>query len=290
MFGRRNKSSRDSGEAAARGSDVHDDVDTRDARDADGADGAGFGNTEDDEGGADFVDERPGRSSGLRLEGPFDVSELHDPHVGERIDLGGMWLPGIDGVELRMQVSQVDNSVESVGAVVNESAMELRPFAAPRNEGIWDDVRAEIAAEIATQGGASQVMEGPFGPELHTRVGVQLPDGTPGMQPLRFVGVDGPRWFLRAVISGAAAMVDPSTSGASGIDAPLLALLRGTVVLRGGAPMAPRDALELRLPPQAVADAPASAGAVEHTGHDHDVRSADDLHPFERGPEITEIR
>jgi hypothetical protein len=49
------------------------------------------------------------------------------------------------------------------------------------------------------------------------------------------------------------------------------------VVVRGAEAMAPRELLALRLPEAAVQEAPAPEGR-------------DPLEPFERGPEITEIR
>ena len=67
-----------------------------------------------------------------------------------------------------------------------------------------------------------------------------------GLRPIRFVGVDGPRWFLRGLFAGAAA-ADPAAA------APLEAVLREVVVVRGDHPMPPRDLLELRLPPEAAA-------------------------------------
>lgn len=286
MFGRRNKSRNGGGDA-----ELDIDRDLAESYDLESSDDE---LDQPDDTSVEFADQRPGRSRGVRLEGPFDVSELLDKHVGERVDLGGMWLPGIDGVELRMQVSSEDSSIESVAALVNDSAMELRPFAAPRNAGIWADVRGEIAAELATQGGASEVVDGAFGPELHARVSAAMPDGSPGVQPLRFIGIDGPRWFLRAVITGQAALISPEQAGdGPGIDEPLMAVLRGTVVLRGSSPMAPRDALELRLPPQAVVAGARADGADAAGGSDPrrgGGLAPDDLNPFERGPEITEIR
>ena len=44
--------------------------------------------------------------------------------------------------------------------------------------------------------------------------------------PARFLGVDGPRWFLRGVISGRAAVEDTKAE-------PLLQVFRDTVVVRG---------------------------------------------------------
>jgi hypothetical protein len=57
----------------------------------------------------------------------------------------------------------------------------------------------------------------------------------------RFIGVDGPRWFLRGVISGKGA-VDP------GAAAQVEDLFRSIVVVRGTTPMPPRDLIPLTVP------------------------------------------
>ncbi|HEU4674559.1 MAG TPA: DUF3710 domain-containing protein, partial [Motilibacteraceae bacterium] len=68
-------------------------------------------------------------------------------------------------------------------------------------------------------------------------------------------------------------------------------VFRATVVVRGDEAMPPREPIPLRLPAQA---APAAEDAEDETATGEDEaqgpRSADDLNPFERGPEITEIR
>ena len=65
-------------------------------------------------------------------------------------------------------------------------------------------------------------------------------------RPARFVGVDGPRWFLRGLITGPAA-AGPEAAGA------LEEAFRGIVVVRGNEPMPVREQLPLALPPQAAA-------------------------------------
>jgi hypothetical protein len=215
------------------------------------------------------ADARPGRP-----EGPYDASEVDDPGAGGgRVDLGGLWLPGRPGLEVRVEADQETGQVVAVTLVLGDGAMQVQPFAAPRSEGIWEGVRAEIRAGITHQGGTVDEVDGPLGPELRTRVPVRAADGSQAVQPARFVGVDGPRWFLRGVITGRPA-VEPDT------DAELVALFRDIVVVRGSDPMAPRDPIPLSLP--AVPDESAS----EADGP----RSQDELQPFERGPEITEIR
>ncbi|MFD0884340.1 DUF3710 domain-containing protein, partial [Streptosporangium algeriense] len=90
---------------------------------------------------------------------------------------------------------------------------------------------------------------------------------------VRYIGVDGPRWFLRAVISGRAVQ-----------DAEIAAVLEGVVgdivVVRGDEPMAPKESIELRLPPE----------ARQPAGQQPAEQEVPDLNPFERGPEIAEIR
>lgn len=215
-----------------------------------------------------------------RPDGPFDVSEIDEPSSEGRVDLGGMWLPGREGLEVRIEADQTTAEVVAVTLVLGEGALQLQPFAAPRSEGIWDDVRSEIRAGITAQGGTADEVVGPLGTELRTRVPVRAADGSQAVQPARFVGVDGPRWFLRGVITGRPAVeVDQ--------DADLVELFRRVVVVRGAAPMAPRDPLPLRLP-----QAPTPAAAADDTDPadgDDPAGSADDVQPFERGPEITEI-
>jgi hypothetical protein len=107
---------------------------------------------------------------------------------------------------------------------------------------------------------------------------VQLPDGTGGYQVVRFVGVDGPRWFLRGVISGQGA-VQPQAAGL------LEQIFRDTVVVRGEGPMAPRDPIVLKLPN----DAQMVPEGVQQDD-DGQSRFAGGLGQLQRGPEITEVR
>src|SRR5690606_36775880 len=89
-------------------------------------------------------------------------------------------------------------------------------------------------------GGTPQPVDGPFGPEL--RAEIPAPAGNaPGVRTARFIGVDGPRWFLSGVISGKGA-VDPEAA------AQVEDLFRSIVVVRGTTPIAPRDLVPLTVP------------------------------------------
>ena len=206
--------------------------------------------------------------------GPWDVADLTDPAVG-RVDLGGLLIPAVPGMELRAEVS--DDRVIAATVVLAESALQLQPFAAPRSEGIWDDVRSELAATVTKQGGTVDERVGPFGPELRAKVSVNPQDGKRGTQLARFIGVDGPRWFLRAVITGRAAAEAANAHRVEDV-------LRDVVVVRGDSPMAPRDPIPLRLPQEGGP----GAGRPDDQPAGGPQRS--DLEPFRRGPEITEVR
>jgi hypothetical protein len=211
--------------------------------------------------------------------GPWDVSDVDG--LGRRLDLGAVWLPGVVGMELRMEIDKSTNQVTGVAVNLAGSALQVQAFAAPRTDGIWDDIRAEIAESVTKQGGAVDEVPGPFGRELLARLPVRTPEGRTGHRPARFIGHDGPRWFLRGVLTGAAA-VDPAQA------ATLEALFADIVVVRGTEARAPRDLLALRLPGQVRPGAQRPTATPTPTPGA--TPAAPDFDPLTRGPEITEIR
>lgn len=206
-----------------------------------------------------------------RANGPWDAAER--PDVEGYVDLGGIRLRGRDGMELRLELDEATGAVSSATVQLGGSAVQLQAFAAPRSEGIWSEIRSEIATGIEHQGGHVDEVPGPFGRELIARIPARSPDGRTGHTAARFVGVDGPRWFLRAVFHGEA-VHKPEAAGI------LEDVVRDIVVVRGSEAMAPRELLPLRLPESAQTT---SEPEPAEDGHD-------DLRPFERGPEITEVR
>ncbi|QKE84590.1 DUF3710 domain-containing protein [Arthrobacter sp. NEB 688] len=222
----------------------------------------------------DDATEAPEAESADRTGGPFDVSEV-DGRDG-RLDLGALWVRGVAGMELRLEVEQETQVVNAATAVVGDSALQMQAFAAPRTEGLWTDIRREIAMSVERQGGTVEEVVSDLGTRLRTRLPSAGPDGRTVFAPATFVGVDGPRWFLRGVLSGRAAIDDEAAE-------PLLEVLRQVVVVRGTDPMAPRELLPLRLP----TDGPDEQAPVEEAD---DADGTTTLDPFERGPEITEVR
>ncbi|HWG93164.1 MAG TPA: DUF3710 domain-containing protein [Mycobacteriales bacterium] len=203
-----------------------------------------------------------------RPQGPWDVADAPEDDV-QRLDLGGLRVPVPPQTEVRVEVSP-EGQVVAATLVRAGSAMQVSAFAAPRSEGIWFEVREEIAGSLREGGGTAQEVDGAWGVELQATVPTDVPGGGRQLLPARFVGVDGPRWFLRAMLTGPAAI---DTAAA----AELRAALRDVVVVRGSDPMAVRDPLPLRLPKdvQQAAEQAARPQAPQVP---------------ERGPEITEVR
>jgi hypothetical protein len=174
--------------------------------------------------------------------GPWDAQWA--PEGVQRLDLGSLQIPAVDGVEVRVQANP-DGGVEQIVLVDGDSALQLGVFAAPKSEGIWDEVREEIADAMKSDGVAPREVRGPYGVELAARV--NTPDGP---ADVRFVGVDGPRWMVRALYQGAAA-ADPAREGALGT------VLSGLVVIRDNEARPVREALPLQLPKEMTEQAEA---------------------------------
>ncbi|WP_246083441.1 DUF3710 domain-containing protein [Nonomuraea diastatica] len=190
-----------------------------------------------------------------RESGPWDADEPH-PDT-DRIDLGGLRLPHNPDFDVRL--ASVGDQHVGVVALYEDSSLQLQALAAPRSSGLWDEVKAKILAQAKHL----EEQEGPFGSEL---TGEMKADGN--TRPARYLGIDGPRWFLLAVISGKAAL-DESIAAA------YIDFIKDVVIVRGDEPMAREEPIPLRRPNE-----PGAEQQQEQQG----------LNPFKRGPEISEIR
>ena len=213
-----------------------------------------------------------------RPQGPWDASDAPQDELN-RLDLGGLRVPVPPETEVRVDVSP-EGEVVAATLVRGASAMQINAFAAPRSAGIWDEVREEMVAALKEAGAQAEMADGPWGVELHATVPSQLPGEPAGLAPARFLGVDGPRWFLRAAVTGPAAR-DRAAA------AELEAAFRGVVVSRGAEAMAVRSPLPLRLPPEVTSAVPSEQPAP---AADAEASDRPSLELPERGPEITERR
>ena len=167
--------------------------------------------------------------------GPFDVDDLPEDDV-ERVDLGSLLIEPEAGRELRLQVDEASGAVQSVVLAGKDGAIEIRAFAAPRNGDLWSEVRPQIAADMAQKGGTATEREGRFGPELVCQVQVKRKEGGTATQPSRIVGINGPRWLLRATFFGRPA-VEPETADEWENAVTKIAVRRGAQAMRVGEPL-----------------------------------------------------
>ena len=176
------------------------------------------------------------------VQGPFDADDLPDDGA-ERVDLGSLLIAPPADRELRMQVDEASGTVQSVMLAGPDGAVEIRAFAAPRNGDLWSEVRPKIAADMAQRGGTASEREGRFGSELVCEIQVQRPEGN-AVQHSRIVGINGPRWMLRASLLGQPAVApDDSAAWEDSI--------RKVVVHRGAHAMPVGESLPIVMPAQA---------------------------------------
>jgi hypothetical protein len=203
-----------------------------------------------------------------RSSGPYDINELEAVESTEespKIDLGSVILTAVPGSELRLQVAEETGEIVSAMLVIetiveppagaNEkpqaysSALELGAYAAPRSGGLWAELRDEISRSATEAGGTASLAEGPFGVELRRLIPVTTPDGEEGYQPSRMWVAEGPRWLLRGIVYGQAAIEDDADSP---VVADVLSAFRQVIVRRGDDAMAPGDLLPLTMPGNVV--------------------------------------
>lgn len=178
------------------------------------------------------------------VNGPFDDSEA--PAVRPYIDLGAIKVLPRDGMNLRLEIDEKSQRVVAVALDLEGSTLQVQAFAAPRSTGLWNEIRENTTKQLQSQKIPVSEAEGPLGIELRTEVAAVSADGKPQRREVRFLGVDGPRWFLQGVIGGAA-LTDPVAADA------IEELFRSLVVVRGSTPMPPRDLLPLQVPKAAAA-------------------------------------
>lgn len=212
-----------------------------------------------------------------RSNGPWDSSEKK-ASADSYIDLGGLLIKSHPGLNLRLEADQKTQQVIAVTLELGKGHLQVQAFAAPKSAGIWDDIRHELSESVRNQGGQVEINDGPLGRQLISRVPAQTADGRKGFRIARFVGVDGPRWFVRGVFSGAAVLPGESADALEDV-------FRSIIVHRGSDPMAPRDLLPMRVP-QSIQDAAEAQKAAQSQQGEKNPAGREIPR---RGPEITEI-
>lgn len=247
-------------DGVASGADVHatgaaraldDDPEDGDSEDDDSDDDPVDDASEGDDSAAESDEEADrwaafDRSKDWREDGPFDINEVDlDADEVERLDFGALVVTPMPDCEIRLQVTEDTQQIIAALIVKDESALELSAYAAPRTPGMWAEIREEIITGTQAAGGTADCIEGPFGTELVRNLPVQTPEGQLAFQPSRTWVAEGPRWLLRGVLFGQAALTDEHDDDLVG---PFFDAFSDVIVRRGDAAMPVGDVLPLTLP------------------------------------------
>lgn len=171
--------------------------------------------------------------------GPFDSEQITDDST--RLDLGCVRICVRRGLEVRVDLDPDNHRASSISIFLGHSIIALQIFAAPRHEDMWPNIRDGIVANLAKQGVTTDVVLGKFGTEIHATMPTVDYDATTIMQTVRFLGVDGPRWFIRAVVTGEGSMPGSKFDEVDTVIADL-------VIHRGTDAMAPGEHLPIVMP------------------------------------------
>ncbi len=175
-------------------------------------------------------------------EGPFDLSEV--PAIRPYVDLGSLKVLPREGLALRLDVEEGSQRLVALSLDYLDSTLQVQAFSAPKSSGVWGSILNQTRTQLAAQGASAELVQGYFGPELLAELAA-ADGGAP--QVMRFIGVDGPRWVLRGIVTGAA-------NSDAKVSAAIDELFKSLVVVRGDMPMPPRELLPLRVPANARAE------------------------------------
>lgn len=198
---------------------------------------------EDDDPDADDVDQDDDEVD-YRADGPFDFEEVElGGDEVTRIDLGTLIITPWPGLNLQLQVNEGTQQVQAVTGVWQKSGLEVALFAAPAHGGLARELRDDAVEEAQQAGGTTEIVEGPFGPEIRRVLPQTGPKGEQLFHVSRVWFVEGPRWLLRGTLLGEAALDQDETAAA-----PFLEFFRNLVVRRGDKPMVPGGLITMELP------------------------------------------
>jgi hypothetical protein len=183
-------------------------------------------------------------SSDIMNQGPFELSAEID--TSSMLDLGAVFLPNIPGLEVHLDLDPRSGLGKSVSMHLNMTIAEVQIFAAASNEDLWAGMRDAITSGLREQKVDCTVEMGRFGTEIHAVMPTVDLDGNAHVQPVRFVGVRGSRWLVRAVISGDGALSGTSRNSEAGPD--IDEVISKLVINRGDEPLPPGERLALRSP------------------------------------------
>ncbi len=174
-----------------------------------------------------------------RLEnGPFDIEEVGV--LTPYLDFGSLRISPTPGVTIKADVDDQNKRIVSLTLELDGHRLQVQAFTATKSDGLWEYTMNAIAQGITEQNGLAEIIQGALGPELRVQTSV-TENGQRFLRESRFIGVDGPRWFLRGELTGPE-FYQPDTY------LKLVALFRSVAVNRGDSALPPGELLPISLP------------------------------------------
>jgi hypothetical protein len=170
--------------------------------------------------------------------GPFDVSEIG--LLAPYLDFGSLRVSPQPDVAIKADVEDSTKRIVSITLETAGHRIQLQAFAASKVDGLWAAAMNAIEEGVKAQGGLADQIQGALGPELRVQTTV-TENGQKMLRESRFIGVDGPKWFLRGVLTGPELYSEARYLS-------LVALFRSVAVSRGDLPLPPGDLLPITLP------------------------------------------
>lgn len=180
----------------------------------------------------------------IAADGPWSLADA--PADAAFYDFGPLRLPAIPGLKARVEIDPRVGKIGAVTVQVLDCGVQIHVLAARAGKPLWPQVRRELLAKLKRSPGHQQVIEGRFGAELIANRTVLDPSTRLTVDvPTRFVGIDGDKWMIRAVVRGPSVLTDATIARVD-------ALLSRIAVDRGIAAHAEGEVLELATPPGEV--------------------------------------
>ncbi len=173
------------------------------------------------------------------MNGPRERNQIDD--TTGYLNFGAIWIPEFAGLDVTAEINPDSRELVSLSLIHKNSIAKLELFAAEKNHSSWTQTRLELAAKLEQAQVQPKITAGTFGSELRTVMPIFDEQGNALVQAVRFLGIDGDRWFLRITVSGLATSDDTAITE-------LDELISKLVIDRGDEPMPPGARLSINFP------------------------------------------
>lgn len=132
--------------------------------------------------------------------GPWDADQA--PGDADFYDFGPLKLPALPGLMARLEIDPDRHEIGAITVRIADCALQLQVIAKQRGVSQWEETRKDLLANLRKRPGYQQVVEGRFGAEVIGVLTGRTTDGILIDSTMRFQGVEGETWMIRAVSSG----------------------------------------------------------------------------------------